>query len=67
MTTVTFEIDDALSYEQNIKAFTDALKQLDSDLAPALATELESVPDEPTQGRDATLGNLFSAMKEKSS
>lgn len=64
---INFEIDDELSYAQNLEAFTKALEELASDLAPALAKELELDHDDPTHDRDAVLGRLFSAIDEKTS
>lgn len=66
MTQINFDIDDGLTFAENIKAFTDAIEQLDPELATALAKELALVSADPTEGRDLALGRLFSAMGKSS-
>ena len=59
----SFEIDDGLSFSENVKSFGETLNDLDAKLGPALLKEIDSFADAGAFDRDAVLQRLFDAME----
>jgi hypothetical protein len=60
-----FEINDAIAFEENIKAFIAAAKELDAPLAEALATVLMDIGNGEEVEQETLLNTLYQATSNE--
>lgn len=59
--TITFDIDDALTVNQNIKAFIERIKAFDGPLADILSASLPDISNDVTINQGQLLDSLYAA------
>ena len=64
MSASKFEINDDLSFAENLEKFSEILKKLDPELGPVLSKEIDTFVDAGAYDRGTVLDRLFDALKE---